>query len=138
MVDWHEDSFNANTHKNLEEHCHSIVIDKDEKVVVAKGQGVEELEETELDESIDEIQQTPPGKESNLGVVVLTIYICDIIVGNEFIDLGASVNLIPMTVAQSTGELKIEPTMITLLMGDKKSMKPMGIIKNFMIKINKI
>lgn len=41
-------------------------------------------------------------------------------------------------VTKMTVELKLEPTMITLLMPDKTSRKPMGIIKYFIIKIDKI
>lgn len=38
--------FNANTQTNSKEHFHSIIVDKDKKIVVAKGQGVEEPNET--------------------------------------------------------------------------------------------
>lgn len=55
--------------------------------------------------------------------------------GSELIDLGASVNLIPLTVVQNIDDLKIEPIMTKFQMADKTSRKLVGIIKDFMIKI---
>lgn len=47
-------------------------------------------------------------------------------------------NLIPLTVVQKIGDLKIEPTMTTSQMANKKFWKLVGIIKDVMIKNEKL
>lgn len=45
---------------------------------------------------------------------MLPIYIGDMKFLNELIELGASVNLIPLRVSCKVGDLRIEPTKATL------------------------
>lgn len=90
---------------NPSENFHSVIIDEDEKVSVAKGHKVEEPKEMEQEESFNEIQKTPPQKETDPGAVILPISIGYINVQNALIDMGSSVNLIPLTIVQKIDDL---------------------------------
>lgn len=56
-------------------------------------------------------------------------------VGNAPVNLGASVNIIPLLVLKKIGDLEIEPNVTTIEMKDITCRKPMGIIKDILIKI---
>nr|XP_027071856.1 uncharacterized protein LOC113696676 [Coffea arabica] len=52
-------------------------------------------------------------------------------------DLGASVSLIPLTVARQLGLKKLKRTNISLQLADRSIRHPMGILKNVLIKVQK-
>lgn len=59
-------------------------------------------------------------------------------VGNALIDLGASVNIIPLSIVHKIGDLKIDPIVTTLHMMGKTCKKLVGTIKDVFIKIDKV
>lgn len=89
------------------------------------------------EENYEIIQQMLPHKEADHDAVMLPISICNIEVGNELIDLGASVNVVPLLVVKKVSDLQIEPNATTMHMADKTYLKPMGTIKDILIKFDK-
>jgi len=60
------------------------------------------------------IQHILPPKHKDPGVVTIPCSIGEIPVGKALIDLGASINLMPLSMCRRLGEIEIIPTRITL------------------------
>ena len=60
------------------------------------------------------IQRILPPKHKDLGSVTIPCSIGAVSVGKAFIDLGASINLMPLSMCRRLGELEIMPTRMTL------------------------
>ena len=61
-------------------------------------------------------------------------------IGNEsvrkaFIDLGASINLMSMSMCRRIGNLKIDPTKITLQLADQSITRPYGVVEDVLVKV---
>jgi len=59
------------------------------------------------------IQKLPP-KFKDPGSVTIPCYIGNVSVGKTLIDLGASINLMPLSMCRRIGNLKIDPMRMTL------------------------
>jgi len=59
------------------------------------------------------IQHILPPKHKDLGVVTIPCSIGEVAVGKALIDLGASINLMPLSMCRRLRELKIMPTCMT-------------------------
>jgi len=53
------------------------------------------------------------------------------------LDLGSSINLIPLSVVRRIGDLDIKRTRITLQLADKSYAKPLGIAEDVLVKVDK-
>ena len=60
------------------------------------------------------IQCIIPSKHKNLGVVTILCSIGEVAVAKALIDLGASINLMPLSMCRRLGEIEIMPTCMTL------------------------
>ena len=60
------------------------------------------------------IQKILPPKHKDLGSVTIPCSIGEVTVGKALIDLGASINLMLLSVCRRLGELEIMPTRMTL------------------------
>ena len=60
------------------------------------------------------IQRILPQKHKDPGSVTITCSIGKVAVGKALIDLGASINLMPLSMCQRLGEIEIMPTRMTL------------------------
>lgn len=76
-------------------------------------------------------------KEVDPSVVVLFISVCNMKVGNVLIDLGTSLNVIPISVVKRIKYLQIEPSSSTLQMAYKTCKTPIWMIKDVQVQINK-
>lgn len=86
----------------------SVVIDDKIIVFIVKEDETKSIEEEKSQkESCKITQQNLPQKEVNPGVVIFLVSISDMEVGNTLIDLGVSVNIIPLLVVKKIGDLKI-------------------------------
>jgi len=61
-------------------------------------------------------------------------------IGNEsvrkaFIDLGASMNLMSMSMCRRIGNLKIDPTKIMLQLADQSITRPYGVVEDVLVKV---
>jgi hypothetical protein len=73
------------------------------------------------------IQRTIPKKESDPGRVTLPVTIGDVYVGKGLIDLGSSINLIPLSIVKRLGEIELKTTKMTLQLADKSITRPHGV-----------
>src|ERR1051325_3854299 len=83
------------------------------------------------------IKQTLPMKEFDPGRVTLSVSIGDTYKGNGLIDLGPSINLIPLSIVKRLRNVKIESTRMTLQLADKSTTSPYGVAKDMVVKVDK-
>ena len=51
------------------------------------------------------------------------------------IDLGASINLMPLSMCKRIGNLKIDPTKMTLQLADRSITRPYGVVEDVLVKV---
>jgi len=56
-------------------------------------------------------------------------------VGKALIDLGASINLMPLSMCRRLGELEIMPTRMTLQLADRSITRPYGVIEDLLVRV---
>ncbi|KHN10582.1 hypothetical protein glysoja_042510, partial [Glycine soja] len=79
------------------------------------------------------IQCILPLKHKDPGSVTIPCSIGEITMGKTLIDLGASINLMPLSMCRKLGELEIMPTRMTLQLADRSITKPYGVIEDVLI-----
>ena len=57
--------------------------------------------------------------------------------GNALCDLGASVNVMPWDVYKHMGLEEVKPTTVTLVLADRSTTQPKGVIENVLVKVGK-
>ena len=55
--------------------------------------------------------------------------------GKAFIDLGANINLMPLSMCRRLGELEIMPTRMTLQLADRSITRPYGVIEDVLVRV---
>src|SRR4051812_36766654 len=93
-----------------------------EKMVGMKNQ-------EENNENEDETKATDPGQ------VTLPVTIGNIYFDNALVDLGSSVNLLPLSTMRKIENLHLSPTTMKLQLADKSTTKPIGVMKDVKIKL---
>ncbi|MCI53918.1 hypothetical protein A2U01_0075165, partial [Trifolium medium] len=76
-------------------------------------------------------------KEKDPGRVTLPVTIGNANVGKALIDLGSSINLIPLSVIERIGGLDIKRTRLTLQLADKSITRPLGMAEDVLAKVDK-
>ncbi|XP_058747192.1 uncharacterized protein LOC131620205 [Vicia villosa] len=76
------------------------------------------------------IKNTPPRKEVDPGRVILPITIGGNYISNGLVDLGSSINLIPLSIVKRLGNIEMKHTMITLQLADKSIISPYGVVQD--------
>lgn len=108
------------------------------KEILTKKIRITDEETIHLDASCSAIiQQTLPQKQKDSGRVMLPVTIGNINVGKTLIDLGLSINLIPLLLIRRIGDLDMKNTRMTLQLADKPITKPSGIAKDVLVKVDK-
>ncbi|XP_058775550.1 uncharacterized protein LOC131649809 [Vicia villosa] len=83
------------------------------------------------------IQRTLPKKESDPRKVTLSVTIGSVYVGKGLIDLGSSINLVPLSLVKRLGNLELKFTRMTLQLADKSTTHPIGIAEDLLVKVDK-
>src|ERR1043165_9832081 len=83
------------------------------------------------------IQRTIPKKESDPGRVTLPVTIGDVYVGKGLIDLGSSINLIPLSIVKRLGDIELKSTKMMLQLADKSITRPHGVALDLFVKVDK-
>ncbi|XP_058747161.1 uncharacterized protein LOC131620166 [Vicia villosa] len=83
------------------------------------------------------IQRTLPRKESDHERVTLPVIIGDIHVGKGLVDLGSSINFIPLSMVKRLGIIDMKATRITLQLANKSTTHPHGVSKDLLVKVDK-
>ncbi|XP_006579179.1 uncharacterized protein [Glycine max] len=79
------------------------------------------------------IQRILPPKHKVPGSVTIPCSIGEVSVGKALIDLGASINLMSLSMCRRLGELEIMPTMMTLQLADCSITRPYGVIEDVLV-----
>ncbi|XP_061376358.1 uncharacterized protein LOC133318386, partial [Gastrolobium bilobum] len=80
------------------------------------------------------IQQKIPAKLRDPGSFNIPITIDDIAIGRAICDLGANINLMPLSIYKSLGIEELKPTEVSLQLADRSVRKPNGIIEDVLVK----
>jgi len=67
----------------------------------------------------------------------LPITVGNLYVGKVLLDLGANINLIPLSMLRRIGEVEDRPTRMTLQLADRSIKHPYGIVEDLLVKVDK-
>ena len=81
------------------------------------------------------IQKILPPKHKDPGSVTIPCSIGEVSVGKALIDLGASINLMPLSMCRRLGELEIMPTRMTLQLADCSITRSYGVIEDVRVRV---
>ncbi|XP_028246712.1 uncharacterized protein LOC114424043 [Glycine soja] len=81
------------------------------------------------------IQCILPPKHEDPGSVIIPCSIGEVSVGKALIDLGASINLMLLSMCQRLGELEIMLTRMTLQLAYHSITRPYGVIKDVLVRV---
>ncbi|XP_028236825.1 uncharacterized protein LOC114416154 [Glycine soja] len=81
------------------------------------------------------IQCILPLKHKDPGSVTIPCSIGEVSVGKALIDLGASINLMSLSMCWRLGELEIMPTRMTLQLADRSVTRPYGVIEDVLVRV---
>jgi len=84
------------------------------------------------------IQRILPPKHKDPGVIMIPCSISEVVVGKDLIDLGASINLMPLSMCRQLGELEIMSTRMTLQLADRSITRPYGVIEDVLVKLKRL
>ncbi|XP_014490791.1 uncharacterized protein LOC106753488 [Vigna radiata var. radiata] len=84
------------------------------------------------------LKKSRPPKVKDPGSFTIPCIIGNVKIGKALIDLGSSINLMPLSVLKKIGGLKVKPTEISLLMEDGSAKKPYGVVEDVVIRVEKL
>ena len=82
------------------------------------------------------IQRILPLKFKDPGSVIIPCSIGEVSVGQTLLDLGESINLMPLSMCRRIGNLKIAPTRMTLQLADHSITRPYGVVEDVLVKVH--
>ncbi|XP_020201932.1 uncharacterized protein LOC109787777 [Cajanus cajan] len=108
------------------------------KELLTKKRKLSEDETVELEAGCSVIiQKSLPQKSRDPGSFTLTVTIGNLSVGKALLDLGASINLMPLSMLQRIGDVEVKPTRMTLQLADRSIKYPHGIVEDLLVKVDK-
>ncbi|XP_006590106.1 uncharacterized protein [Glycine max] len=123
-------SFGANTEKNPKEECKAVMTRSKMKNKYIHSENI--IVEGNCSAII---QRILPPKHKDLGSVTILCAIGEVSVGKALINLGANINLIPLSMCWRLGELEIMPTRMTLQLEDRSITRPYGVIEDVLVRV---
>ncbi|GJZ18021.1 reverse transcriptase domain-containing protein, partial [Tanacetum coccineum] len=79
-----------------------------------------------------------PAKEKDPGSFIIPCQVSNLRINNALADLGASISLMPYTMYEKLGLGEPTPTRMSLELADRSIQYPRGIVKNVLIKVDKL
>ncbi|KAK4280885.1 hypothetical protein QN277_012444 [Acacia crassicarpa] len=108
------------------------------KDLFSKKHKLQEAETVALTQQCSAIIQTKlPPKLKDPGSFSIPCVIGNVNMGKALCDLGASINLMPLSVSKALGIKEMKPTMMTLQLADRSIKKPEGVIEDVLVKVDK-
>ncbi|XP_042944980.1 uncharacterized protein LOC122278839, partial [Carya illinoinensis] len=108
------------------------------KDIISKKRRLEEFETVKLSEECSAIlQKKLPQKLKDPGSFTLPCTIGNSFFDKVLCDLGASINLMPLSVCRKLGLEEMKPTTISLQLADRSIKYPRGIIEDVLVKVDK-
>ncbi|XP_068500477.1 uncharacterized protein [Phaseolus vulgaris] len=83
------------------------------------------------------IKKSLPQKSKDPGSFTLPVTIRNFTVAKALLDLGASINLMPLSMLKKIGDVEIFPTRMTLQLADRSIKYPHGIVEDLLVKVDK-
>ncbi|XP_061375023.1 uncharacterized protein LOC133317202 [Gastrolobium bilobum] len=83
------------------------------------------------------IQKKLPPKLKDPGSFSISIAIGDVEVGKALCDLGASINLMPLSLCRALGIDKLKDTNVILHLADRSIKRPEGLVEDVLVKVDK-
>nr|KYP56912.1 hypothetical protein KK1_003163 [Cajanus cajan] len=77
-----------------------------------------------------------PTKSKDPGSFTLPVTIGSLAIGKALLDLGASINLMPLSMLQRIGDFEVKPTRMTLQLADRSVKYPHGIMEDVLVKVD--
>ncbi|XP_061363509.1 uncharacterized protein LOC133307102 [Gastrolobium bilobum] len=96
----------------------------------------EEPTRQDKEEAKEKDKKFPP-KLQDPGSFNIPIAVGNTNVGRALCDLGASINLMPLSICKSLGITELKPTMVSLQLADRSLRRPNGIIEDVLVKVDK-
>ncbi|XP_061348799.1 uncharacterized protein LOC133294167 [Gastrolobium bilobum] len=108
------------------------------KDLLSKKYKLKECETVALTEECSTIiQKKLPPKLKDPGSFSIPIAIGNIEVGKALCDMGASINLMPVSMCKALGIKELKPTTVSLQLADRLIRRPDGVIEDVLVKIDK-
>ncbi|XP_061343130.1 uncharacterized protein LOC133289247 [Gastrolobium bilobum] len=108
------------------------------KDLLSKKRKLKECETMALTEECSAIiQKKLPPKLKDPGSFSIPIEIGNIEVGKALCDLGASINLMPLSMCRALGIKELKPTTVSLQLADRSIRRLDGVIEDVLVKIDK-
>ncbi|XP_073119798.1 uncharacterized protein [Henckelia pumila] len=108
------------------------------KDVMARKRKLEEFETVKLTEECSAIlQKKLPQKLKDPGSFTIPCIIGGATVNRVLCDLGASINLMPLSIFRSLELGEVKPTTITLQLADRSLTYPRGVVEDVLVKVDK-
>ncbi|XP_068461916.1 uncharacterized protein [Phaseolus vulgaris] len=76
-------------------------------------------------------------KSRDPGSFTLPVTIGNLTVEKALLDLGASINLMPLSMLKKIGDVEVKPTRMTLQLVDRSIKYPHGIVEDLLVKVDK-
>jgi len=108
------------------------------KELLTKKRKYLEQETVELEAGCSAIiQKSLPQKSRDPRSFTLPVTIGNLTVGKALLDLGASINLIPLSTLKKIGDVEVKPTRMTLQLADRSIKHPYRIVEDMIVKVDK-
>jgi len=83
------------------------------------------------------IQKSLPQKSRDPGSFTLLVTTGNLVVGKSLLDLGASIILMPLSMLNKIGDVKVRLIRMTLQLADRSIKYPHGIVEDLLVKVDK-
>ena len=83
------------------------------------------------------IQKTLPMKAKDPGSFTIPVTIGSLPVGKALLDLGASINLMPLSMVKRIRTLEVKPTRMILQLANRSVISPYGVAEDVLVKVDK-
>ena len=84
------------------------------------------------------LQKKLPQKLTDPGSFTISCNIGGFDIGKAFCDLGASINLMPLSIFKKLGIGEVKPTMMCLQLADRSIKRPYGKVEDVLVKVDKL
>lgn len=108
------------------------------KEILSNKRKLEDYETVALTEECSTVlQKKLPSKLKDLGSFSIPCTIGNSFFSNALCDLGASINLMPLSIYKKLGLGEARPTTITLQLANRSLAYPRGIVEDILVKVDK-
>ena len=83
------------------------------------------------------VQKGLPKKSKDLGSFNLPVSIGNLSLDNSLLDLGASINIMPLEMLRKIGDLEVQPTKMQLQLADISIKYPYGVVEDVLVNVEK-